>query len=229
MSIVDYQKGAKLSVERIFNNKNISDKNKSVLKKYLKIYNVSPARLAIFLSHITSLLEGTDDITKEMNDRDKIADLFNRIKNSKSKIYKKKICLSTYGTKVNGEIPKGFKDIKRVSVKKEKRDLSPKDMVTWEEAEQLMNATNSIQLKAIIAIQLDGGFRPSEFIDLNYGDVTIKDQFIVVEVKKGKTGRRNVILWRAVPYILRWCKAHPTKKPNDPLWVALRNLLTFII
>jgi hypothetical protein len=76
-----------------------------------------------------------------------------------------------------------------------------------------------LQFKALIATQIDGGFRPSEFIDLNYGDVKLKDNFIIIEVRNGKTGKRNVILWRAVPHLLKWYNAHPTKKAKDPLWV----------
>jgi len=119
----------------------------------------------------------------------------------------------------NGEKPEGFKDIKGIPKKKQIRKLRPDDMLVWEDGLKLISTTNNIQLKAIIATQLDGGFRPSEFVDLNYGDVIIKKEFNIVRINDGKTGSRNVILWRAIPYLVRWLQNHPTKKRNDPLWL----------
>jgi integrase/ribosomal protein L40E len=119
----------------------------------------------------------------------------------------------------NGDKPAGFKDIKGIPKKKQIRKLRPDDMLGWEDGLKLISATNNIQLKAIIATQLDGGFRPSEFVDLNYGDATIKGEFNIVRVNDGKTGSRNAILWRAVPYLMRWLQNHPTKKRSDPLWL----------
>jgi integrase len=223
MVIVDYKKKADTVKKSILKSKKISQPNKDALLKFLDSYDVSYARLGIFLNHIKPILERTQDITKDMQDRDKINKTINKIRQNISPGY--------YATIINvtlrfvrwlndGEKPQGFKDIKRVSEKHQKRNLSPQDMITWEEGEQLIEAVhNSIQMKAIIATQLDGGFRPSEFLSLNYGDVTIKENFMIIEVKDGKTGRRNVILWRSVPHLLRWYKAHPTKKPNDPLWL----------
>jgi integrase len=92
-------------------------------------------------------------------------------------------------------------------------------MVSWEEGRKLADLTTSIQLKAIILTQLDAGFRPSEFIDLNYGDVSVKRDLVVFNVRNGKTGGRSVICQRCVPYFLRWYHSHATKKKNDPLWI----------
>ncbi len=99
-------------------------------------------------------------------------------------------------------------------------------MIKWEEGIELSKATPSIQMKAVILTQLDGGFRPSELIDLNYGDIEIKKDFIICNVKDGKTGSRTVILFRGVPYLVRWLQNHPTKKSNDPLWVSERDNIT---
>jgi integrase len=233
MGIVDYDRIAATAEKRLFNSENISVENKAALRKFLDIYDETAATRGLFLHHIKLLIEGTDDISKEMHDRDKINRLFRKIKNHKVKAPDgrlktmslcyfeniKKVSLRFVRWLNDGEKPTGFKDIKGVQKKNQKRNLSHQDMVTWEDFEQLKKATNSSQIKAVLATQLDGGFRPSEFIEINYGDVTVKDDFIVIEIKKGKTGRRNVILWKAVPHLLRWLQVHPTKKRNDPLWV----------
>lgn len=43
--------------------------------------------------------------------------------------------------------------------------------------------------------------------------------------KCGKTGSRSVVAHRCVPALLKWMDAHPTKRPEDPLWVVESELL----
>ena len=99
-----------------------------------------------------------------------------------------------------------------------KRDLNEEDMLTWQDGLKLINETNSVQIKAIIALQLDAGLRPSEFVNLNYEDVKQKGDFLVVNVREGKTGKREFPTWRCVPFVLKWLASHKTKKSKDPLW-----------
>jgi integrase len=222
IAIVDYSELADRVEKRILGSDKISGKNKSELRKFLDIYDVTPARVSIFLNHIKYLLEETQDIKKDMNDSGKINMIFRKLrKSAKNSHYATIVSVSLRFVRWlnDGEKPKGFKDIKGISKKKQNRELSPQDMITWEDAERLIAATPSIQIKAIIATQLDGGLRPSEFVGLNYGDANIKGDFIILDVKKGKTGPRNVTLWRAVPHFLKWYKAHPSKKKDSPLWV----------
>ena len=96
-------------------------------------------------------------------------------------------------------------------------------MITWEDGLKLIKQSNSIQIKAVLMTQLDGGFRPSEFIDLKYGDCERKKDFILVSIKDGKKGSRIVTLYKSVPFLFAWMQAHPTKKSNDPLWIQEKN------
>lgn len=222
MPIVDYEHIAKRDENNFFQDKRISDTNKAHVKKFLMIYDVSPARKMLFFRHIIHLFTRSKDIKKEMQDRDKINRVFYEFRKSLSPSY--------YATIINvslrfvrwlndGEKPTGFKDIRNIPKKKQLRDLMPEDMVTWKEGLKLAEMTHSVQIKAIVMSQLDGGFRPSEFVDLNYGDCTILRDAIIVRVRRGKTGRRDVVLFRAVPYLLRWLQAHPLKEKDSPLWL----------
>ena len=230
MPIYDYARSAALAEANLLSKKDISSKNKGYIKKFLENYidlhegvDVRPARRAIFCKHIYHLLKHTPDIKKDMKDKTKIDNIFSMLRTELS--------INYYATVVNvskrlvrqlnnGELPKGFKDIKGVSRKKTKRNLKKEDMITWPEGLKLANATTSIQIKAAILTQLDAGLRPSEFIDLNYGDCDVKKDFIVVSVHATKTDSdREVILFRSVPYLQRWLRNHPTKKKSDPLWI----------
>jgi len=222
MGIVDYSLKAKQAEIAFFNSNKVSDKNKQLISKFLDIYDVSPARMEIFMKNIAKFLSRVDNIKKDMKDTDKINKIFKELRDKYSPNYYNTIVnvSNRYVRWLNDGIkPKGFKDIRGIPKSKQRRNLKPDDMITWEEGELLINSTNSIQLKAIIAIQLDGGFRPSEFIDLDYGCIKQKGEFMIVHIKDGKTGSRNVILWRSVPHLSRWLQHHPSKKQNDSLWI----------
>jgi hypothetical protein len=99
-------------------------------------------------------------------------------------------------------------------------------MLTWDDGCKIADAAFSVQLSAICLTQLDCGFRPSEFIDLNYGDVEVRTGLAVFHIRNGKTGSRSVVAHRCVPTLLKWMDAHPTKRPEDPLWVVESELLS---
>jgi len=222
MGIVDYKVKAEQAEMAFFESNKVSNENKQLMKEFLNVYDVSWARKEIFMNHIIIFLSKVNGLQKDIHDPGKINRIFKQLRDNYSPNY--------YNTIVNvsnrfvkwindGVKPKGFKDIKGISKSKQKRNLKPDDMLSWQDGEKLISSTNSIQIKAIVAIQLDGGFRPSEFIDLSYGDIKQKGEFMIAHVKDGKTGNRNVILWRSVPHLSRWLQNHPTKRRQDPLWI----------
>ena len=235
MPIKDYNKLAKLAEANLLARKDISDTNKQHVKKFLTSYDVKPATKAKFCKHIGFLLSAVielpagkgiktkplNDIKSILHDRDAVNKIFSNLRDKLSASY----CESIKSVSLrfvrwlndDDEKPKGFRDIKS-NKKVQRRDLKPSDMVTWEEGIKLAETTPDIQMKAIIMTQLEGGFRPSEFIDLNYGDVKREGQFIIVHVTEHKTNPRQVILLKAMPYLLKWIEQHPEKKRDTPLW-----------
>jgi integrase len=229
MPIIDYEKLSGQNWDNVLNSKLITDVNKDYLISFDKQYkrNVKPSRRGIFYRHIIHLLKFSKDIKQEMQDRDIINNIFEQIQ-------AQNIAPSYMATIINvslvlvrwlndGEKPKGFKDIKNVSKKAQRRDLNPDDMITWEEAELMCKQTNSIQLKAILMTQLDIGLRPSEFIDLKYKDVTFNKHIVTITAPCTKVEEKDYPApWgvRCTPYLQKWIRSHPTKNPNDPLWIT---------
>jgi len=225
MPIVDYERQAELAKQRLYSRQDISKTNKKYLDKFFDGYAVSPARIKIFCKHIHYLMKIHNDIKAAMTDKDRINKEFRQLREELSQNY--------YNTVVNvsnrfvrwlndGVKPKGFVDIKEIGKKKERRrKLSRDDMVTWEDGLRIIKQTNSVQFKALLMTQLDGGFRPSELVDLNYGDIDVKPKdFFIAHIKDGKTGERDTILFKSVPFLQRWLQLHPTKKKSDPLWIT---------
>ncbi|MBI2138316.1 site-specific integrase [Candidatus Woesearchaeota archaeon] len=226
MPIHNYPARAESEEYLLFSDRSISDKNKNAVKRFLEAYNVSPARKTIFLGKIRKPLTLLKDIEKDMHERGKINQAFKSLRDSLSPSYYDTISNVTNRLVRwlnNGEKPKGFTDIKGVPNRYLVRKLNPSDMITWEDGEMLIAMEKSIQMKAVIATQLDGGFRPSEFIDLCYGDIEFKTEFIIASIRAGKTGPRPVPVWRCVPYLSRWLEHHPSKRRDDPLWVHERS------
>jgi len=229
--IENYKRRADIIEKRLLSSPEISEHNKRILQRFLISYDVSDARRLIFLDKIQKILRAFPKIEDALKQRDEINTHFAELRRQ----YK----TSTYVTYLkvskrflrwlnDGEDITSMRDLRTRGLKAEsKRDLQPEDMVTWEEGLRMSDASCSIQLSAIMQTQLDGGFRPSEFVDLSYGDISRHTGLSVAQVRDipgHKTGARSVVLQRCVPALFKWLDAHPTKNPQDPLWIAEKKI-----
>lgn len=205
----------------------VSKINRKYVKDFLKSYNVENTTLAKFYDFIRYFLHETKDAKKSLASRDETVQIFNRLH--------ERLGVNGYATTVSvtkrfarwlfdDEMPKTLNSIKQLT-DKEKRKLRRVNngnyqTITWEEGLKISEATNSIQLKAMLMTELDGGLRPSEFFSLRYGDVKRDEKFIILQLSETKTSEpRNVIIYRAAPYLSRWLELHPLKNDKSPLWL----------
>lgn len=239
MAIVDYKKEAQRRLNALLKDKEVSEKNKKDFQRYLNALDVSDARIGIICVNIRKIFHLTQDLVGVMNDRDSINKLFKTLKTKEfehinaGKGKKYNLSLSTIETIKNvtkaylrwhnkNKTPEGFMDVKSKS-KAQKRDLKPEDMITGEDLTLLTSNIHSLQFKALISVMLDGGFRPSELVDINLNDIKKDGIYIVIRVNKGKTGKRDVILFRSVPDLNKWLNSHPGKEKDSPLWIQENN------
>lgn len=225
MPIVDYVRSAETAYQSILDDPSISRKNKEHAERFDKVYrrHVKPATRAKFWRHIVFFLRKADDVTTLFDDRDKVNDLFARFHRDLSPGYYATLinCTNRFVRWLNDDIkPKGFKDIKSPKKSLQRRKLTKNDMWEWEDGLKVSEQTRSAQTKAMVMTQLNLGARPSEFIDLRYGDIESKGEFMIIHIRDGKTGGRDAILYHAVPYLARWMNEHPSKERDAPLWVV---------
>lgn len=222
MPIANYKQRARRAEENILNDPNIPEHTIKILRRFLTAYDVSDARRAIFLNKIRPFLAAFNPIESALSDRDHINEFFADLRHRYSP--------ATYATYINvikrfvtwlndGERPKSLLDLRQVLASKAKRNLRPEDMLVWDDGLLLSDAMGNIQMAAVIQTELDCGFRPSEFIDLDYQDVKVHTGLAIFDIRDGKTGSRTVVAHRCVPALLRWLEAHPTKRSTDPLWI----------
>jgi len=101
---------------------------------------------------------------------------------------------------------------------KEKEKLLPQDLLTEDEIERLVNATDNPRDRAFIMTLYETGGRIGEIGSLRIRDVTFHKDYASVMLR-GKTGPRRVPVVAAVPYLALWIDHHPDKSnPDAPLW-----------
>ena len=221
MPILDYHKSQKRYLQNIYGSPNIGDANKEAVRDFERIYKVKDATRAIMFQRLYEFLPHFKNFRKEMFDYDKVMSVLAKLSGTGTfETYRGR--MKRFAALLNqGEIPKPLKQAwKQFKKTKNGRGLKGDDHVTWAEGLDLIKKTTSVQVKAMFMVQLDAGFRPGEFIDLDYGDCKVKGDFIIVSIDNTKTGEpREVELWRSVPFLLTWLQAHPTKRKKDPLWI----------
>lgn len=94
-------------------------------------------------------------------------------------------------------------------------------VVTPDEYEALMGATDHPRLRALLATLYESAARPGEVLGLRVRDVTFKEQYAQIRVS-GKTGERTIPLVRAIPYLRAWLQVHPARgDPDAPLFARV--------
>jgi site-specific recombinase XerD len=95
----------------------------------------------------------------------------------------------------------------------------PEELLTEKDVERLIKAARDVQIKALVAVLWEGGFRVGELLSLRIKHVELEERLgrLVVD---GKTGMRRVAILLSLPYLTRWLNLHPCKEdPSSPLWL----------
>ena len=107
------------------------------------------------------------------------------------------------------EVP--LRDLQRQADKE--NELRDK-LVTPEEYEALMTASDHPRIRALLATLYESESRPGEVLGLRLRDLEFCKGYAKVRVS-GKTGERTVPLVRAIPYLRAWLQVHPAAGDSD--------------
>jgi site-specific recombinase XerD len=95
----------------------------------------------------------------------------------------------------------------------------PEELLNEKDVERLIKAARDVQMKALVAVLWEGGFRVGELLSLRIKHVELEERLgrLVVD---GKTGMRRVVILLSLPYLTQWLNLHPCKEdPSSPLWL----------
>jgi site-specific recombinase XerD len=98
------------------------------------------------------------------------------------------------------------------------------DMLTEDEVQSIYMATGRVRDRALFSMMYEGGFRPVDLYDLQWGRVQFNDQNVVVTTNaKVDENPRRVPLFKCRGYLVQWRDDYPGKPEGDNyVFVSLR-------
>jgi formylglycine-generating enzyme required for sulfatase activity len=217
----------------------VSSHNIRILLDYLKAVRrkgVKPATIennCVFMRFL--LTHFNKDIDKmDWRDRDDILDMIDDWKTLKGKPAKDnskkqyKISfhrfLDKYGKKTNNKELRELADFEIHNGSSERR--LPKDLLTEEDVVKLIKNANGIRNKALIAVLYESGARRGELENCKLKDVSKhkrgNENFYRL-ILNGKTGERQVIIFRYQQWLRQWIAVCQNNNPDSPLFPTLRK------
>lgn len=99
--------------------------------------------------------------------------------------------------------------------------IKKEDLVTEEEMSKILEVNAHPMHRCLFALLWEG-LRVGEIGNLRCKNISFEGREVYISVK-GKTGERTVLSISGTPFIRQWLDFHPTKKPEDWLFVISSN------
>jgi integrase len=222
-----------------------SPENKDLIEKFIRSQKIkseiSPAREYMLYNQMRFISRLMKDKLQAPSD-DNIMDLVEKINNHKVVKKKKKpgqkeeLKDATDVTKRNIKAtvrqfyrwlnddtpPKFLRHIKmneKLSRREEKETISP------ELHQRMIDTCENARDKAILSLLYDSGVRAGELLNRKIKDLEFEDYGLILRVRSGKTGYRQVIVIGESPiYLRQWLDVHPDRNNRDaPLFVKVNR------
>ncbi len=92
--------------------------------------------------------------------------------------------------------------------------------LTDAEVKRMVEHAPSLRDRALIAFDYEAGFRVSELLGLNIGDLQFEERGVRATVRNGKTGGRSILLIASVPLLTAYLQEHHRRDdPTAPLFI----------
>jgi integrase len=194
---------------------------------YMLNSKYSDARHDKMLRHCTRMAENVGGLADALRGREAAEDIVRWIHkryDNASTNQDYRVALRVFGRRVTegDEPPESIDWVPSTKPSSHNDEPDPNDMLSWDEAEEMAEATRVSRDAALVAVAFDLGARSSEFRDLSVGDIrdTGNGTSVYIDGAKG-TGGRKVSLVPSVPYLNKWLADHPNPDSDAPLWTKL--------
>lgn len=235
--MTNHKKNAETYLKRIVQSTKIQPDLKEKFLLYWNANVVSDARKALIAQHAFSFLENIESLHNLENNDKMTKILINNISRgttqpdgsikylrAASKQTKISVIRAFIRWVFDGDTPKYFRKVK-IDKKAFMRDLTHEDMITREEFDNMLTQTTDVQTKAMLCILYFTAIRPGEMAQLQIRDIkNINEDVWELDIRKGKTGPREVVVQGGHNEILNWLNNHPYRdNPTALLWVNQRT------
>jgi integrase/ribosomal protein L40E len=217
-----------------------SPQNKDLVERFVRDQKVkseiSPSRVYILYSQMRFISRIMKDKLQNPNEED-IKDLVENINNHKVAKGKQKPKDATDVTKrnikatarqffrwLNDDTPPKYLKLIRTNNKLSRQ--MEKEIISPELHQRMIDACENARDKAILSLLYDSGVRAGELLNRKIKDLEFEDYGLVLRVRSGKTGYRQVVVVGESPiYLRQWLDVHPEKNNTGaPLFMkANRN------
>jgi len=119
---------------------------------------------------------------------------------------------------------KPFPDHLHLKTAKWKSPYTASDMLSRDDVAKVADAMENFRDRAWLWTCYESARRPGEIYRCRYGDVQPKDGYVELTIRGEKDSPNSMAFLYddAVPALLSWVGAHPSKDPRAPLWTNLR-------
>lgn len=100
------------------------------------------------------------------------------------------------------------------------RKLMPEDILTEDEIARMIEVSNNLRDKALIALLFDSGARIGEIMNLRVKDVDLSTEPAHIRVN-GKTGPRQIPIMFSAPFLADYLNMIKARAPNDYIWTTI--------
>jgi integrase len=102
---------------------------------------------------------------------------------------------------------------------RQKFQLRNGDLLTEEEINKVIEATDHPRNKALLAVLSESGARIGEIGNLTIAQISVDPSGAILNVI-GKTGPRRIRIISSTPFLVNWLNHHPDRKnPYAPVWL----------
>ncbi len=230
-SLYHIQHVVKKRLDSISNNKTISDNNKKLIDGFIQTCTakgLSGHRLLFYLSRLTKILEFNGKDMDQWN-RDDVEKVMARVESSGYKAWTRenfkvtlKIFFKWYYKVENGDPLPTL--VRWLTNQSPPNKLVRDDLLTPEEVKKMMDCTNNLMWKALLATLFESGTRAGELRAMKLRDIKFTETEVQIQITGGKMAKkmrdRFVFLYQSYDILRSWIDNHPFKNdPNHYVWI----------
>ena len=112
-------------------------------------------------------------------------------------------------------------DLKTVKPRKLTESVTVEDLYTPDELRKVFGACGDTRDLTMYQVLYESGCRARELLSMTFERVKLHDDGTATVVINGKTGTREIPLYRSVPALKAWLNVHPVG--HGPIWTGLRR------
>jgi integrase len=243
MAVYDYGNRIERQKERLANE---SPENKDLIERFIRDQKIrseiSPSRVYILYSQMRFISRIMKDKLQDPSEED-IKDLVEQINNHKVVVKKKqkpdqkeelkdamdvtkrniKATARQFYRWLNDNSPPKFLKLVKTNTKLSRH--MEKEIISPELHQRMIDACENARDKAILSLLYDSGVRAGELLNRQIKDLEFEDYGLVLRVRSGKTGYRQVVVVGESPiYLRQWLDVHPDKNSREaPLFVKVNR------